>query len=85
MEPLILICSFEDADGELIDDTRRIFMHYLKTSFFIDFFSTVPWDKIPLPIQNESMLRMSKLLRVLRMAKLLRVFRLLKMGSNMVR
>jgi len=61
-------------------------VHYLKTWFFVDFFSTVPFDLILLAAFGTAAgLRGLKLVRTLRLARLLklvRVFKLKKMVSR---
>jgi len=70
--------AFTDEDGDLVTDDRRMARRYLRGSFFVDFASTVPWDKLLMGDPN--MLRATKLLRILRIARLLKLLRLLKIG-----
>lgn len=64
---------------------RRIYSRYLTGWFLIDFFSTVPMDKIisMLPGTNAkaSNLRTLKLIRTVRLIRLVKLVRLLKLGK----
>jgi len=78
--------SYVDPTTELVVTSRRkIAANYLKAWFWIDLFSTVPFDSIVHKYtgggsQLES-LRLIKILRLTRMLKLLRVLKLSKFGK----
>ncbi len=76
--------------AHLVWDKASIRRHYLTGWFLIDFFSTVPFDKIgaalissgPEGSSNDAeKLRVAKLLRTLRLIKLVRLLRLLKLDE----
>eukprot|EP00746_Dinoflagellata_sp_MGD_P136897 gnl/MRDRNA2_/MRDRNA2_70747_c0_seq1.p1 gnl/MRDRNA2_/MRDRNA2_70747_c0~~gnl/MRDRNA2_/MRDRNA2_70747_c0_seq1.p1 ORF type:complete len:705 (+),score=118.54 gnl/MRDRNA2_/MRDRNA2_70747_c0_seq1:78-2117(+) len=66
-----------------VSERRLIMKHYLKTWFFIDFMSILPFDILGLLLQSGDvrqlkLLRVVRLLRLLKLARLLRGLRILK-------
>ena len=76
-----------NLDGEIVWDWRVIRNKYLAGWFLVDFLSTVPFDKIIVPVlegsadNNSNIARSGKLLRILRIVRLLKLTRLLKMAK----
>lgn len=71
-------------DGEVVLTTKRIICHYLKSWFFIDLISSLPFDNlyimfsgVPEGADSDSILLT---LRVLRLTKLLRLLRILRVA-----
>jgi CRP-like cAMP-binding protein len=80
-----LVCSFRTAyftsHRELIYDTSKVTMNYLKTWFFIDFVTTFPIDRVAAAfVSNPAQLRSIKMLRVLRLARLAKIGKILSNG-----
>lgn len=81
-----LILSFnlayeDDLDGAIIQDRIKIAHRYFYSWFWIDFFSTVPIDRIAFAIMGSSSngtrsLKLIRTLRLFRLAKLVRLFKL---------
>ena len=74
---------FDESKTFLITVPKMISINYLKTWFFIDFFSTVPFDKIIMAAMDSSSseLRSIKVIRGLRLVRLTKMVRLIKMGK----
>ena len=76
-----------NLDGEIVWDWKVIRNKYLAGWFLVDFLSTVPFDKIIVPVlegsenNNSNIARSGKLLRILRIVRLLKLTRLLKMAK----
>ena len=71
-----------NEDGAYLLNAKDIAFNYLKGWFFIDFFSTVPFDSLGAlfaPKGDNKALRGLKILRALRLAKLLKLLRLFKL------
>ena len=80
----VLVCfstGYVDRDDLVTMDQWKVFGHYLRGWFFIDFISAFPFDVIAKSASNDQMtgqllafVSMLKLLRLLRLQKLLRYF-----------
>lgn len=79
--------GYPNRDGVLITVPFMIRRQYLKTWFFIDFFSTFPIDRIMEAVlvgdAAGGNVRAVKLIRIIRLVRLLKLARLLKMGKLM--
>jgi hypothetical protein len=73
----------DKAVDRLVANPAKIRKNYLKSWFVIDFFSTVPIDKIVeyFTAGTGSDVRTLKMIRVLRLVRLLKLFRLAKMSK----
>lgn len=73
--------TYVDADGLTVTSTQRIRRRYLKTSFPVDFISTLPIDKIVESAVDSGAegLRSLKLIRTVRLVRLVKLVRLLKL------
>lgn len=77
----------EAATELLVTDRTLIAKHYLQFWFWVDLFSTIPFDTIISTIlggsrnSNLSSLKLIRILRLTRMLKLLRVLKLTKIGK----
>ena len=64
--------------GLMVTDNRRIAMHYVRGWFFLDLFTTIPFDLILSGVGNdEHLFRALKILRVLKLARIVRASRIL--------
>ena len=73
--------AYTDLDGKLIIDKKLIMKNYLKTWFFIDIISCVPFQVIFQDEDgNSNHNKLIKLVRVPKLYRLIRVLRLLKMA-----
>ena len=82
-----IILNFRTAfkkNGTLVTRTDAIRQHYLKTWFFIDFISSMPFDVIFLGKSTWGQ-SVNKLLRMVRIFKLLRVLRLTRILARVER
>jgi hypothetical protein len=71
--------GFEDPEtGQLILDLKRIQSVYHKSWFYIDFFSSIPFETVALAVPSISQLAM---LKMLRLCKLFRLVKLLKLKA----
>ena len=62
----------EDADGRLCKEHRKIFWHYVRGWFALDFVASIPYDLVIVAIgagRALKMLRMLRLVRVLRLGR----------------
>ncbi len=80
-----IILSFVTAyiqNGIIERSLRQIALHYVKTWFFLDFFGSVPFDKIVSAIQGAggqgSALKIMKIARILKMVRAVRFLSKLK-------
>lgn len=80
----ILFCSdivlnffmvYENDEGMLVTKRSEIIKHYLKTWFFIDFVSSIPFQYIEQTIMTKNYNKLFRLLRLPRLYKLVRVFK----------
>lgn len=67
--------TFVNADGLVIQNSRKMASHYLKGWFAVDFLTAIPWQFLQLLVKSSAStvvkpLRYLKLTRVLRMAKI---------------
>lgn len=74
--PLNFITTYESDEGERVEDLYKIGKRYLTSWFFIDVFSTLPFEMF----LGSDTARLSKLTKVIRMLKLLKMLRLSKLG-----
>ena len=79
-----MILSFRTGylqGDDLITDKSLIASRYLRGFFWVDLFSTVPFDKIAVliwPDMNGSKVRIVKMIRLLRLGRLFKLMRILK-------
>jgi CRP-like cAMP-binding protein len=72
---------YHDKDNLFVRDQRKVTWNYLQGAFGVDFFSTVPFDRIfAQASDNPDLLRMAKVMRILRLARLAKLARLLMDG-----
>lgn len=74
---LSFVTTYIDDTGVEIVDHRQIRAHYLKTTFFVDVASTIPFDLLVEAVGSS--LRSLRLIRTIKLAKLLRLVRLSKL------
>ncbi|KAL3668734.1 hypothetical protein V7S43_006029 [Phytophthora oleae] len=77
--------TYVDDTGVEIVDRFEIRRHYLKTAFFVDIVSTIPFDFVVEAVAAGSIFKSLRLIRTLKLIKLLRLMRLsklLKMNSQ---
>jgi len=75
--------AYTDRTGILETNPKNVLKNYLKTWFIVDFFSTIPIDKIVEAIIGTSgEVRVVKLVRTIRLFRLLKLARILKMGKS---
>lgn len=69
------------SSGDLVDSRREIIKNYLKFWFWIDFFSTFPYDLIynEVEFKAKNMSAAPQLLRILKFYRILRLLRLAKL------
>eukprot|EP00163_Fabomonas_tropica_P023159 TRINITY_DN40451_c0_g1_i1.p1 TRINITY_DN40451_c0_g1~~TRINITY_DN40451_c0_g1_i1.p1 ORF type:complete len:800 (+),score=93.72 TRINITY_DN40451_c0_g1_i1:114-2513(+) len=90
---LDILLNFRTAYMErenLVIDFKRIARHYLKTWFAVDFLSTFPFDIVIVvvlnstgdEIENDSVLRLPRLIRVLRLIRLMRLIKVFKVTKS---
>ncbi|KAF4322118.1 hypothetical protein BBO99_00001190 [Phytophthora kernoviae] len=71
--------TYIDDTGVEITDRFQIRRHYLKTSFFVDVVSTIPFDFLLEALTVGAVFRSLKLIRTVKLMKLLRLVRLSKL------
>ena len=77
---LIVICNTSYEDGyETINNRKKIFAHYLRTNFTVDFVSAFPVDAVASLIlaADADQFKIFSLLKLIRMLRLSRVIRAL--------
>ncbi|KAG7393278.1 hypothetical protein PHYPSEUDO_011283 [Phytophthora pseudosyringae] len=77
--------TYVDDTGVEIVDRFEIRRHYLKTTFFVDVASTIPFDFVVEAVATGNVFKSLRLIRTLKLIKLLRLMRLsklLKMNSQ---
>lgn len=74
---LSFVTTYVDDTGVEVVDHRQIRAHYLKSTFFVDAVSTVPFDFLVESVGSS--LRSLKLIRSVKLVKLLRLVRLSKL------
>eukprot|EP00928_Gymnodinium_smaydae_P023881 TRINITY_DN19528_c0_g6_i1.p1 TRINITY_DN19528_c0_g6~~TRINITY_DN19528_c0_g6_i1.p1 ORF type:complete len:753 (+),score=110.49 TRINITY_DN19528_c0_g6_i1:31-2289(+) len=67
------------ADEVVVKHSRAIAVHYLKTWFFLDFVSSVPWDLVSAGIMPN--MQSARLLKIGKIAKVFKLLRLMKMAQ----
>jgi hypothetical protein len=74
---------FDDRTHKLVTDPSQIRKTYLKSWFFIDFLSVIPFDRIValMHANNAEEMRSSKMIRLARLARFARLARLTKLAS----
>ena len=90
------ITSYEQDDGHMVVEPKKIIQHYLRTWFICDLLSSMPFDLIAAAANNESSGithtstaktlktgKISKVLRLLKLSKMLRVARAFKLTSRL--
>lgn len=75
--------TFLDEAGEEVHNSCRIAKRYLKTWFFLDFVTAVPWELLTDGITDETMgglklLRTSKVFKILRVVRAVKLWKILK-------
>ena len=85
-----IIVSFDTAflgpDDEFVNDRYLImkdYTHPVKGWFFIDFFSTVPIDKIVSKFSSAQAGGQTRMVKILRLARLMKLTRVMKLGKFM--
>ncbi|KAF1773815.1 Cyclic nucleotide-binding-like [Phytophthora cactorum] len=86
IDVILSFCTtYVDDTGVEIVDRYEIRRHYLKTTFFVDIASTIPFDFLVEAAAAGNIFRSLRLIRTLKLIKLLRLMRLsklLKMNSQ---
>ncbi|KAF4042626.1 Ion transport protein [Phytophthora infestans] len=86
IDVILSFCTtYVDDTGVEIVDRYEIRRHYLKTTFFVDIASTIPFDFLVEAAATGNIFRSLRLIRTLKLIKLLRLMRLsklLKMNSQ---
>jgi potassium voltage-gated channel Eag-related subfamily H protein 7 len=77
------VARFDREQGVWITDRRRLFWMYLRSTFVIDFCSTVPWDLLGFVINVEANVKLMRLLKLMKMAKLVRIYKSSKIFKKM--
>ena len=74
-------CKFQDENGAMVADVRRIQLTYIKGWFTLDVVSILPFDTLGVALENDtfSELKIVRVVRLLRLLKLLRLTRGMKM------
>jgi len=77
---VINFCTAVVLRGVYVTDLRQIWLHYIKTWFFIDFFGSVPFDKIVTAMvgSNSEMEGFLSAMRLIRILKIVRAVRFLQ-------
>jgi potassium voltage-gated channel Eag-related subfamily H protein 7 len=70
---------FDNKTNCLVTSGRRIFLHYIRSWFIIDFVSVLPFDALSLAYgESFQKLKAIKIIRLLRLLKLAKIFRSLE-------
>ena len=68
--------AYEDANDTMVKNHALILRHYIKTWFFIDFVSIIPFDTLTLVLGDTfAKMKAIKVIRLLRLLKLAKIFR----------
>jgi len=70
--------TYIDRDDIIVTNGQKMALHYLKTWFFIDFVSSVPWDFV-----TAGLLPKLQPARLLKIGKIAKVFKLLRVSKVM--
>jgi CRP-like cAMP-binding protein len=73
-----------DPCGNLVWDQKIVVCDYLKSWFFIDFMSTMPFDRIMAaaePSSDAAQLRAIKMIRIVRLVRLFKIVKKMKLGE----
>lgn len=78
------LIAYEDHDsGKLVFDNYKIAFQYIKTSFLIDLFSTIPVDLIFTSIEfNTNLLKASRITKFLKFFKLIRLVKFVTFSNS---
>lgn len=75
---LNFLTAYEDENGELVTEKKKIFKTYIKSWFIIDLISSIPITLIS-RFLNDSGLNNMKLIKLSRLPRLYRLLRLIKL------
>lgn len=78
-------CYYDDKRDAYVVTPRFIYRHYLRTWFFIDFFSVFPFELILAGTASSAIFRSLKLIKVIRLVRLLKLARLAKLRQYLAR
>jgi hypothetical protein len=83
---MIVTCwtGIMDPCGSLVWDQKAVVADYLKSWFFIDFMSTMPFDRIMAaaePSSDAAQLRSIKMIRIVRLVRLFKIVKKMKLGE----
>ena len=76
-------CTAFISRGIYVTDMRLIAIHYLKTWFLLDFFGSVPFDKVVSAITTGTSGNMQSTLRALRLVRILKIVRAVRFLSKL--
>jgi hypothetical protein len=77
------VARYDREKGIWITERRKLFWMYLRSTFLIDFISTVPWDLLSMVIDVGKNVKLMRLLKLMKMAKLVRIYKSSRMFKKM--
>ena len=69
------VARFDRQTGTWITDRKAVALIYVRSTFLIDFLSTVPWDLLSFVVDVGNSIKLMRMLKLLKMAKLVRIYK----------